>query len=220
MADSLTPGRLARRLVIYFATFFGVTLTIAYFVPGSEKYLPIGGSDIVFPWQRPEFATGRELLEPEHARMRAQGILLLSTYLVSTILLMLPISWVYMAQKARLGFQRNFVIMLFVLPICAAAAVMLIQDNLALAFGLAAMVAAVRFRVALADPLDGAFIFASIVVGLAAGIGYVGVAAVMSVFFCFTITLLWATDYGLSSVEEEKIELKRAKRAAERSKTD
>jgi hypothetical protein len=75
-------------------------------------------------------------------------------------------------------------------------------------------VAAVRFRVALTDPLDGAFVFAGVVVGLAAGIGYVGVAVVMALFFCFTITILWALNYGLSPVEEEKLAAKRAKRQA------
>ncbi len=59
-----------------------------------------------------------------------------------------------------------------VLPICATTIVLLIQDNLALAFGLAAMVAAVRFRVALQEVMGGIYIFSSICVGLAAGIGY------------------------------------------------
>jgi uncharacterized membrane protein YhiD involved in acid resistance len=35
------------------------------------------------------------------------------------------------------------------------------------------------------EAIDGIFIFASICVGLAAGIGHLGVAAVMAVFFCF-----------------------------------
>lgn len=220
-AHDLTPGGLAWRLIVYFAAFFGATLTLAYFFPEVEKYLPVGGTEATLPWMRREFdADPVEVLQPAAYALRAEGIALLSSYLLSTILLMIPISWVYMAQKARTGFRRSFVLMLFVLPICATAAVMLIQDNLALAFGLAAMVAAVRFRVALADPLDGAFIFAGVVVGLAAGIGYVGVAVVMALFFCFTITILWALDYGLSPVEEEKLAAKRAKRAAEQKQAD
>ena len=216
MAAEITPGRLAGRLILYFAAFYGVALVLVYFFPGLEKYLPVSGTESTLPWLRPELEDGGGMLQPQASELRIRSIALVSSYLLSTILLMLPISWVYMAQKARAGFRRNFVIMLMVLPICAAAAVMLIQDNLALAFGLAAMVAAVRFRVALTDALDGAFIFAGIVVGLASGIGYIGVAAVMAVLFCFTITLLWAINYGHSPVEEEKLAAKQAKREAGR----
>jgi len=56
---------------------------------------------------------------------------------------------------------------------------------LALAFGLAVLVAAVRFRVSLDDAMDGTFIFAAVCVGLAAGIRYLGVAAIMAAFFLF-----------------------------------
>lgn len=218
MAAEITPARLAVRLLVYFVTLLVVTLALAYLFPGLTKYLPVGGIHTTLPWIQPEFKEG--VLQIESTAMRVQAAGVLFSYLASTILLMIPISWVYMAHKAHAGFRRNFVIMLFVLPICAATAVMLIQDNLALAFGLAAMVAAVRFRVALTDALDGGFIFAGVVVGLAAGIGYVGVAVIMAVFFCFTITFLWALDYGHSPLEEEKLAQKRAKLEAGRKQSD
>jgi hypothetical protein len=88
---------------------------------------------------------------------------------------------------------------------------MLIQNNLALAFGLAAMVAAVRFRVSLSEAIDGIYIFSSICIGLAAGIGHLGVAAVMAIFFCFTNVLLWHFDYGQNPIDDSRIAKKRAK---------
>jgi hypothetical protein len=45
------------------------------------------------------------------------------------------------------------------MPICATTVVLLIQDSLALAFGLAARVAAVRFGVRLTETIDGIYIF-------------------------------------------------------------
>ena len=98
-----------------------------------------------------------------------------------------------------------------VLPICATTVVLLIQDSLALAFGLAALVAAVRFRVSLDDAMDGIFIFAAICVGLAAGVGYLGVALMMSVFFCFANTIMWAADYGKNPVDQARIARRRSK---------
>ncbi len=88
---------------------------------------------------------------------------------------------------------------------------MLIQDSLALAFGLAALVAAVRFRVSLEEAMDGIFIFAAICVGLAAGIGYLGVGVFMGAFFCFGNLILWGMDYGQNPLDEAKQKKKRAK---------
>ena len=82
--------------------------------------------------------------------------------------------------------------------------VLLIQDSLALAFGLAALVAAVRFRVRLPDALDGIYVFAAICVGLASGIGYLGVGVVMTIFFCYASVILWGMDYGANPVEAAK----------------
>ena len=98
-----------------------------------------------------------------------------------------------------------------VLPICGSTVVLLIQDSLALAFGLAALVAAVRFRVALAEAIDGIYIFAAICIGLAAGIGYLGVAAVMAMFFCLVNAVLWQMDYGRNPVDDARRAAKQAK---------
>ena len=100
---------------------------------------------------------------------------------------------------------------MIVLPICAATIVLLIQNNLALAFGLAAMVAAVRFRVALQEAIDGIYIFSSICVGLAAGIGYLGIGVVMAVFFCFANAALWGIDFGKNPIDDARIAKKHSK---------
>ena len=138
-------------------------------------------------------------------------ILFVIGHLSGTILLMLPITWTYTAINYETGFRRSFARALIVLPICATTVVLLIQDSLALAFGLAALVAAVRFRVALDEAMDGFYIFAAICVGLAAGVGYLGVAMMMSLFFCFATTIMWAASYGSNPVDEARITRKRSK---------
>ncbi len=124
---------------------------------------------------------------------------------------MLPIAWTYSATKFTSGPRKGFVRALIVLPICASTVVLLIQDSLALAFGLAALVAAVRFRVALTEAIDGVYIFAAICVGLAAGIGYLGVAAIMALFFCMTNAVLWHMNYGSNPIDEVKRKKRRDK---------
>jgi hypothetical protein len=122
---------------------------------------------------------------------------------------MLPIAWTYSATKFSSGPKKGFVRALIVLPICASTVVLLIQDSLALAFGLAALVAAVRFRVALSEAIDGIYIFAAICVGLAAGIGYLGVAAIMALFFCMTNAVMWYMNFGKNPIDEAKRKTKR-----------
>jgi hypothetical protein len=139
------------------------------------------------------------------------ALLFLVGHLTGTILAMIPVAWTYKAINYESGFRKSFVRALMLMPLCATTIVLLIQDSLALAFGLAALVAAVRFRVALDEAMDGIFIFAAVCVGLAAGIGYLGIALVMSVFFCFANILMWAIDYGRNPVDEARRARKLAK---------
>ena len=221
-ANVMTPVTLAVRLVVYFAILIAALAVLATFVPRSQEFLPFGGSalDISATADRIfEAGGGPRGLDveesPDRAPMawntRLDAALFLIAGLLGTIVLMIPITWVYMAIKTPQGYRKAFVEALIVLPICATTVVLLIQDSLALAFGLAALVAAVRFRVRLPDALDGIYVFAAICVGLASGIGYLGVAVVMTIFFCFASIILWGIDYGANPVEAAK----QAKKLAE-----
>jgi hypothetical protein len=56
--------------------------------------------------------------------------------------------------------------------------------------------------VSLQYPIDGLFIFAAICVGQAAGIGYIGIAMIMAMFFCFANAVLWLMDYGRNPLDD------------------
>ncbi len=216
----VSPRGLAARLAIYFVALFASVIVVISYWPDALQYLPFGGRNAL-EGSDVQGAAGfldkvttppaKPLVDVESARAVQDIILFFVGHLSGTILLMLPISWTYTAINFESGFRRNFARGLIVLPICAATVVLLIQDSLALAFGLAALVAAVRFRVSLDDAMDGIFIFAAICVGLAAGVGYLGVALMMSVFFCFANTIMWGADYGKNPVDQARIARKRSK---------
>jgi hypothetical protein len=73
---------------------------------------------------------------------------------------------------------------------------MIVLNSLALAFSLAGVVAAVRFRFSLAQPSDAMYIFVAIAIGLGAGIGALGVAAVISFAFTMATLCIWRLEYG------------------------
>jgi hypothetical protein len=215
---------LLTRLVLYFVVFFGASALIIGTWPNAMQYMPVGGhhaldffevdgDDVTITLSPNEEEPALDLSSPPTGNLMAFAVSFLAIHLIGTILLMIPITWTYMATKQDVGYSKNFARALMVLPICATTIVLLIQDSLALAFGLAALVAAVRFRVALDEAIDGIYIFAAICVGLAAGIGYLGIAAGMTVFFCFANVLLWQFEFGENPIEQKKHEKKRAKLA-------
>jgi len=220
----LTPARLAVRLILYFVVLFGTMAMVVTLWPDALRSLPLGGHDALDFFQVPDASQGfpesasdieGSLGTSKSFRPTSQNVtpaaLFLSLHLSGTILLMVPITWTYMATRRDTGYRKNFARALFVLPICATTIALLIQDSLALAFGLAALVAAVRFRITLNEAIDGVFVFAAICVGLAAGIGYLGIASVMAVFFCFTSAILWQLEYGENPLDKARQERKRAK---------
>ena len=209
--EAISAQRLMLRLGVYFLLLFGGILTLGLSKPEWLSVLPLGGTDAI------EIA-GLGLIENSLVSASQIGLiaLFLAFSLGGTILVMLPITWTYIATKREIGYQKSFSRALIVLPICAATIVLLIQDNLALAFGLAAMVAAIRFRVVLEEAIDGVYIFAAICVGLAAGIGYLGIGAIMAVFFCFTNAILWNMDYGKNPLDDARSAKRQAKLDAPR----
>ena len=72
----------------------------------------------------------------------------------------------------------------------------MVQNSLALAFSLAGVVGAMRFRTTLRDSRDLVYVFLSIVVGFAAGVQSLAVGAVVSIVFNFVLIITWRYDYG------------------------
>jgi hypothetical protein len=116
--------------------------------------------------------------------------------LVGTLALMLPVAWGYMGSRRTVGYDQSVARTTVLLPIAVAGIVIIVQHSLALAFSLAGIVAGVRFRNTLKDTGDALYIFASIGVGLAAGIGALGIAAVVSIFFNYTSLVLWKLNFA------------------------
>jgi len=79
------------------------------------------------------------------------------------------IGWVYMWTHVSLSYSRMFVTSIAVIPIIVSLVMILMSGNIAIAFGLLAVFAVVRFRNVLKDTRDTTFILWSIVQGMAVG---------------------------------------------------
>lgn len=223
---NISPRQLLIRLVAYYFVVLGTVVFLLLVDSPALDFLPFGGQDAL---EIPgiEITDTSLSLEQEGAASSVtveatpEGIqsiiLFLTTTLMTTILVMLPITWTYSATRFEAGPAKVFVRALLLMPICATTVVLLIQDSLALAFGLAALVAAVRFRVALPETIDGVYIFAAICVGLAGGVGHMGVALVMAMVFTLTNAVMWMIDYGQNPIDDERQAARMAKLAAKKT---
>jgi hypothetical protein len=116
--------------------------------------------------------------------------------MIAAFLLVLPLAFVYVRTRTRVKFDRSLVQTVIVLPIVVSAILVVVRDSLALAFSLAGIVAAVRFRNTLKESGDAVYIFGSIGIGFATGIHAISVAAVLSIVFVIVELALWKFDFS------------------------
>lgn len=106
------------------------------------------------------------------------------------------VSWVYMICHSGLSYSRSFVNSLLVLCIIVSLVMMVMANNLLIAFGLMAVFAIVRFRNVLRDTLDTTYILSSITVGMAAGTRKFSTALIGTGLFAVVMLYLHWTQFG------------------------
>jgi hypothetical protein len=121
--------------------------------------------------------------------------LLVAVSCVAAFLLSLPVAWVYMFTRQKKGYSQSVVHTLVLLPVVVAAVAVLVRNSIALAFSLAGILAAVRFRTTLDDSRDAVFIFVVSALGLACGV-QMEVALVLSLLYIVIALALWQTDFA------------------------
>ncbi|MBU0558652.1 MAG: DUF4956 domain-containing protein [Bacteroidetes bacterium] len=90
----------------------------------------------------------------------------------------LIVSWFYRKTYKGPGYLNSFVNSLVILAMITAVVIMVIGNNLARAFGLVGAMSIVRFRTAVKETQDIIYIFYSLAMGMAAGVGLYTVAIV------------------------------------------
>ena len=201
---TMSSERPIRRLFAYYAI-LAVVLGIVLFLYPASNALMMGGESATSGIAPQLLQDG--LSAPAFVQQvlgsGSLGELLITTLLVlvGIVALMLPVTWVYMSARKVPGHDQSIVQTLLILPIVVAGVVLIVQNSLALAFSLAGVVAAVRFRTTLDDTRDVVFIFLAIGVGFAAGVHVLGIGMMVSVAFNFVVLLTWRYDFGRSVLQ-------------------
>lgn len=187
--------RLFAKLTAYY---LGVTLLVLVglrLFPNLHQFMPFGGVEALMSSPR----TGIEsMLAPattDIGNLR-ESLFWLAITVTGALLTALPVSWVYIAIRNSKDYDQSLVDTIIIMPIVVTSIIIIVQNSLALAFSIAGIAAAVRFRNSLKSSGDALFILCAVGIGLSAGIGALELAIVMTVAFNYTFLVLWLTDYG------------------------
>ena len=176
----------------YAVLFFGIVFLLDTF-PNLTTYFPIGGAA--------ELAEIGGEFEPVYSGIEGRicsgvGRIRLLFASFGAVLLAVPVSWVYFITSRARVIDQSFLTTIMILPVVVAGIAMVVLNSIALAFSLAGVVAAVRFRFTLRQPSDAMYIFVAIGIGLSSGIGALGIAAVISFAFVVCTLMIWKLEYG------------------------
>src|SRR5690349_6137719 len=197
---TMKSDRPMRRLLAYYAILAVIVAALAFFFPREIARIAAKGLGDV-P-EGPSVLTDALSSSPTASVSFGPGSLIdvaVTTVMIllGALVLMLPVTWVYMSARPSGGqHNQNVVQTLIILPLVVAGIVFIVQNSLALAFSLAGVVGAVRFRTTMRDARDLVYVFLSIVVGFAAGVQSLAVGAVISVVFNIVLIFTWRYDYG------------------------
>ena len=215
--------RLLLQLTLYYVILAVIFGTLITGFPEIIKFLPVGGAERLISMAG---GTSELLGAVQTDRFEEGGSLSLTIFLFISIffttLLMLPISWVYIGTQRKKKVEQAIVQVIIILPITVTGLVLIVQNSLALAFSLAGIVAGsgVRFRTSIREVSDFLYFLAAIGVGLAAGIGAIGIAAVMSVCFCYITVFFQVLDFGITADVNMKRHLRKGVHLKKKSAVD
>jgi hypothetical protein len=191
--SSLLRRNIIARTVVYYVVLFGVT-ALLYRIPQAKAILHASLDAILTNGGVAGLGTS-----PKNAPIISIDSATLAwsvgAAMVGAVLLSIPVAWIYSLTRQKKGFQPTVMETLILLPALVAGIVVFVKYSLALAFGLAGIVAAVRFRTSLEDSKDAVYIFLATAIGLSAGV-QLPMAAVVSVVFNALVLFLWYTDFG------------------------
>lgn len=190
-ANFLIPMTL---ITMYYAFWAGLMTFLLTRYPGLAEFFPIGGigqlAGIDISSFEPVYSSLEEtVLTPEAAIKLAFACL-------GAAIMIIPVSWVYFITSPSKNIDQSFVQTIIIMPIVVTGISTIVMNSIALAFSLAGIVAAVRFRFTLDQPSHAMYIFCAISIGLGSGIGALTVAMVISMAFVYANMLIWKLEYG------------------------
>ena len=147
-------------ILMYYAFWIVLVWFLLRRFPILNDFFPIGGVDDLAASNVDSFEPVYTSVERELLAPTSPVRLLLAS--ASAAVFTVPISWVYFITSRTRRIDQSFLQTIMILPIVVTGIAMIVVNSIALAFSLAGVVAAVRFRFSLDQPSDAMYIFVAI----------------------------------------------------------
>lgn len=131
------------------------------------------------------------MVRPDHITFEEVLLSLLLAFVLSQLA-----AWVYIYTHQGLSYSRSFVQSIILLTIILAIGLMVIGNNIAIAFGLVGALSVIRFRNILKDTRDTAFIFFALINSMACGTRNYAIAIIGTLVFCTLVLYLHWSQFG------------------------
>lgn len=112
------------------------------------------------------------------------------------------LSRAYLATHSGISYSKSFTQTIVLMGVTIAVVMLIVGSNIARAFSLVGALSIVRFRTAMKEPRDIAFIFMSMAIGMACGTGFYAIALVSALAFTAFVRLLHRADFGARPFQE------------------
>ena len=183
------------QLTVYYAIIFGGAWLVIHNNPDMQSYLPIGGAqDLINSGGKSNALEA--VAQAAHVKSLGASLGWMFVAILGALITSLPVTWVYMSTRTADEYDQSIISTILILPSVVTSIVVVVQHSLALAFALGGIAGAVRFKNSLKSSGDALYILLSVGIGLAAGIGAVELALVMSLAFNYCFVALWVSEYG------------------------
>jgi hypothetical protein len=114
-------------------------------------------------------------------------------------LLVFGITYIYRLTHRGFSYSQSFVFSLMLVAILSGVVMMIVENSLARAFAILGTFTIIRYRTAIKDTRDTAFLLWAIVTGLAVGTLNYAIAIVSTLFVGLIVYVLYRLDFGSSS---------------------
>lgn len=164
--------------------------------PELKALMPIGGAQSLLSESSNDPFAAIEVGTTQISNI-GESLIWICVAVLGSVLTALPVSWTYIACRKRDEYDNSIIRTIIILPMLLTSIVLMVHNSLALAFSLAGIVGAVRFRNTLKSPGDALYILMAIAIGLSAGIGAIEIAIMMTILVNYAFVILWYTEFGV-----------------------
>lgn len=129
------------------------------------------------------------------------------TAMLLSFVLTLLVCYIYKTTHSGISYSKSLIKTLVMMSVIVAVIMIIIGSNIARAFSLVGALSIIRFRSAVKDPLDVAYVFLAMAIGMACGTGFYAIAVLLAVVMSAIIYFMYRFDIGDAANSEMVIKI-------------